>query len=204
MKDETKIKKRGIGWGFIAGLVILSMIIYMTFPTPEVIIDDGEWHIIFDSRTASAAENNAGSSGWLSTFLLDYTEDPDKMANGTWYESAANVSGYVSNDGGQDEVKSESGSYIVVRVKFNKDQCWDGSQFVHTRTKCHLTMTGAMDDETITNYPGTHSLYTRSSDANSTTGTNLYINFYWDDGVDGYKVPDDGRMSWNITVYAKY
>lgn len=203
--DDIK-KRKGLRWGFTTGIVLFSMIMYMTFPHPEMLVkDDGTWHIIFDSHLVSAAEPDAGSYGWLATFLYDYAEDPDKMDNGTWYESASNVSGYIQNDGGQAKVASEHGSYIVVRVKFNKDQCYDGgdSQWVHTRTKCHLTCTGLMDAEDLTSSPGSYSLY-ENSVANDSSGTNLYINFYWDDGVDGYKIPDDGTMAWNITVYAKY
>lgn len=195
-------KKISIKWGFVASLIILSTFCYFTL-SPSVKIE--EWHVIIESHGVRAAEPDAGQYGWLATFLYDYAENPDQMDNGTWYASASNVSGYIQNDGGQDEVASEHGSYIVVRVKFDKDQCYDGddSQFVHTRTKCHLTTTGLMDGEDLTSEPGSYSLYANAV-ANNSGGTNLYINFYWDDGVDGYKIPDDGTMAWNITVYAKY
>lgn len=199
-------KKIGISWGFVIGLVIISTFIYFTIsPSISIQKDEGSWHIVFEAGSVSAAENEAGSYGWLATFLYNYSEDPTQMDNGTWFESATNVSGYVENDGGQDEVASESGSYIVVRCKFEKSQCYDGddSQWVDSRVKCHMTITGSMDTEDFTSQPLQHSLQNNSV-ANNSAGTNLYINFYKDDGVDGYKVPDDGRLNWNITVYAKY
>lgn len=199
----NKNNNKGISYGFVSGIVILSMVAYMSL-SPSVHIE--EWHVVFTAGSASAAENDAGSSGWLATFLYNQSEDPDQMNNGTWFESASNVSGYVENDGGQDEVTSESGSYIVVRCKFNKDQCYDGddSQWVHTRTKCHMTITGSMDSKDFTDQPLQWGLQNNSV-ANDSTATNLYINFWKDDGGGyGYAVPDDGRLSWNITVYAKY
>ena len=32
----------------------------------------------------------------------------------------------------------------------------------------------------------------------------LFINFYWDDNDDGYRITDDGSLAWNITISAQY
>jgi len=200
---EKKLGRKGIRWGFVIGLACFITLSYNAL-NPYIENDDGEWHVVF-TMSSARAEADAGSSGWLATFLYNQSEDPDKMDNGTWFESASNVTGYITNDDGQDEVASESGAYFVVRVKFDKDQCYDGddSQWVHTRTKCHATFTGLMNGDDFSDEPGTHALYANSV-ANDSTGTNLYINFYWDQGGTGYMIPDDTRCPWNITVYAKY
>lgn len=205
MKEEKKIsKKAGVHWGILFGVIVVVFILgTRMIPTPVLEQDDeGTWQIVMTvSSTALGAEANPGSgeSGWLATFCLDYAETPATClasnASGGGYDSWGNVSGYVSTDDAETDLKSEDPFYFTVRGRFN-DTVKDGSDFIDARCKIMLTVSG---DETISNVAGT-----RVVSYNNTGADYIYINFYWDDGVDGYRITDDGSLAWNITVYAKY
>lgn len=200
MKEKKKNpKKAGIRVGVVSGLIIVLVILSLTMPTPVV----EEWHIIWKFNSASAAENapGAGASGWLATFCLDYAETPanslkTNATNGTYDTWTTNVSGYVSADDTDTDLKSEDPFYFVVRARFNKTHCWDDTQFHDSRCSIRLTVSG---DETISDVEGT-----RIVSMNNTGYDYIYINFYWDDESDGYRILDDGSLAWNITISAKY
>ena len=73
-KEKKEGKKAGVRVGVVSGLIIALVVLSLTMPTPVV----EEWHIIWKFNSASAAENapDAGASGWLATFCLDYEETP--------------------------------------------------------------------------------------------------------------------------------
>lgn len=208
---EQKYKKAGIRWAVVAAIAIAALVIFATFPRPEVKIDDGEWYVVWKGNLASAAENNpgAGVSGWLSTFQLDYAETPgtcmlNNATNGA-YDGWGNVSGYVSADDAETDLDSENGAYFVIRARFNATVCGSGAILSGNRTRCYLTISG---DETISNVM----LY--GSDTNiagggggyisKNTSNYLWVNFVYDDGSNGYRITDDGGLDWNITLCAKY
>lgn len=205
MKEEKKLsKKAGVHWGILFGVIVVVLIFgTRMMPTPVLEQDDeGTWQIVMKvSSTALGAEADPGSgeSGWLATFCLDYAETPATClaSNATdgAYDGWGNVSGYVSADDAEIDLKSEDPFYFVVRGRFN-DTVKDGSDFIDGRCKIMLTVSG---DETISDVEGT-----RVVSYNDTGADYIYINFYWDDASDGYRITDDGSLAWNITVYAKY
>jgi len=200
MKKEYKEpKKAGIRVGVVSGLIILLVTLSFTMPTPVM----EEWQIIWKFNSASASENapGAGASGWLATFCLDYAETPanslkTNATNGTYDTWTTNVSGYANADDTNYDLASEDPFYFVVRARFNKTHCWDVTQFLDSRCSIRLTVSG---DETISDVEGT-----RVVSMNNSGYDYIYINFYWDDAVDGYRITDDGSLAWNVTISAKY
>ena len=173
--------------------------------------DVEEWQVIARINSWDAlgeASPGASVSGWLSTFQLNYSITPTTalLSNGTGtngsYNTWTNVTGFVDTDNTDTDLASERGAYFVVRCRFN-DTVKDGADFQGTRCKVILNVTG---DETINNV-------TQKGDVSNTTGggivsqngTNfIWINFYWDDNTDGYRILDDGTLTWSIVIYARY
>ena len=163
--------------------------------------------------TPTGGEGNpgAGASGWLATFCLDYAETPttclaSNATNGA-YDGWGNVSGYVSTDNTDTDLKSEDPFYFVVRCRFNQTHCHNGTAFIASRCKCFLTVSG---DETISDVSqlgdddGTDNNGGGEVSYNNSGGEFIYINFWWDDNNDGYRITDDGSLAWNITIQAKF
>ena len=201
-KEKKEVKKAGVRVGVISGLIVAILLMSFTLPTPVIENEEGTWHIIWKGNSASAAENapGSGASGWLATFCLDYAViAPGALASNATdgnYDTWGNVSGYVNTDDTDTDLKSEDPFNFTVRGRFNKSHCWDGSAFIDSRCSIRLTVSG---DETISDVEGT-----RVVSRNDTGDNYIWINFYWTDGVDGYRILDDGSMAWNVTISAKY
>jgi hypothetical protein len=72
----------------------------------------------------------------------------------------------------------------------------DDAIFKNGSCACYLTVSGS---ETISNVLGVHAI-----SRNNSADDFIWINFYWDDGVDGYRIINDGTLAWNITLMAKF
>ena len=159
--------------------------------------DTEAWHTIYSIKPGlmPLGEANPGSdaSGILSVFGLNYSETPGTVlaGNGTDWEANVgnNVSWYADSDGFSEDSNADEGFYFVVRVRINKTHCYDegDSQFVHTRVRVNITTSG---DETIAGTSGTAVV-----SQNSSTDDYIWINFYWDDGDNGYRVTTDGSIT---------
>lgn len=212
---ETKNKgKAGVPLktGLISAIIIVGLVVAFTFPKPILVQDeDGlEWHVIWKGNLASAAEADPGSgaSGWLATWCYDYAETPsdDNATAGNYDTWTTNVSGYQSTDNAEAmDLASEDPFYFSVRCRFNDTNCGDAGTLMSNRCRVALTVSG---DETISDVV----LYGHDTDLAdgggafvTTNNSNwLYINFYWDDNVDGYCITDDGTLAWNITISAQW
>ena len=214
-KEDKKLnyKKAGLSLGTIFAVFVAIMFIIFQLPKPVFNNDEGVWQTIWEGNIASAAENNpgAGASGWLATFCLDYAETPttclaSNATNGA-YDGWGNVSGYVNTDNTDTDLKSEDPFYFVVRCRFNQTHCHNGTAFIASRCKCFLTVSG---DETISDVSqlgdddGTDNNGGGQVSYNNSGGEFIYINFWWDDNNDGYRITDDGSLAWNITIQAKF
>ena len=203
-KEYKQPKEAGIKHAVIvACLVALLVILEFTLPPAVLKNDEGEWHIIWKGNSASAAEANpgTGASGWLATFQLNYSvaEVPALTSNATngSYDGWSNVSGYQNVDNKNKDLASESGNYFVVRCRFNKTHAWKSTIFDDSRTSVRLTTSGFNTD--VADAEGT-----KVVSMNNTGYDYIYINFYWNETTQGYWIADDGAVSWNITISAKY
>lgn len=207
---KNKIKKAGVISGIVVALVFgaFGYSVFLTEENLETLYDDGSsWYVIgeLSSYDYMLGENDPGdaTSGWLSTFCLDYDATPTTaLANNASYDEWDNVSGFVDADNTDTDLASDDPFYFVVRCRFN-DTVKDGSDFIGSRTRCILTVSG---DETIGGVAHTgDSTGVSGGGVVSQNGSNyIYVNFYWDDNDDGYRITDDGSLAWNITVEAKY
>jgi len=177
----------------------------------DVVVDvgsDGTWHktmTVNSWELDALAENDpgAGSTGWLSTFVLDYGADPDTVLanNATDWSAEATARGYVDSDSATTDLKAEDPGYFVVRCRFTTTTQEDGS-WNYSRIRVNLTTWG---DETISDV-GEYDNSSTDGDAVISTDEAdwLFVNFYWDDGSDGYQITKDGTINWQLTVYEKY
>lgn len=211
MKKISGRKKAGIASGIIIGIVAVLLIAtsYSALFEKEIeeIFKPPEWQDIarISSKDimmgalgeASVADN---VSGWLAFFCLDYAETPGTClasnASGGGYDSWGNVSGYVDTDNLVTDLASEDPFYFVARGQFNWSHARNDTIFIDSRCRIKLTVSG---DETISDVAGTAVV-----SHNVTTDGCIHINFYWDDGADGYRIVDDGNLAWNLTIQAKF
>ena len=165
------------------------------------------WHTVFEYRPSLSplgeADPGDDATGILSIFGLNYSETPGDVlqGNGTDWEAniGNNVSWYADSDGFSEDSNADEGFYFVVRVRVNKTHCWDSgdNQFVHTRVRVNITTSG---DETIAGTSGTAVV-----SQNSTSDDYIWINYYWDDGDNGYRVTTDGSITISeIKLECKY
>jgi len=203
--------------GIVSGLVVLSVVVamvgvsYLQQPVDEDVL---EWHTVavVTSDMLILGENDPGAStsGWLATFVLDYAETPGTClaANATdgSYDDWVNVSGYVDADDTDTDLASEDPGYFVVRCRFN-DSVKDGADFIGSRCRCTLTVSG---DETVSavaqvgDDDGSDNNGGGQVSRNDTGDSYIWINFWWDDNSDGYRITDDGTLTWSILIEAKY
>lgn len=219
-KKKDRDIKAGVMVGTIGIAVILlsayAMVIYMDEKDMEKEKDDDglTWEVVESISsdmllTGEYSGNPAGASGWLATFQLNRSETPQTClasnASGGGYDSWGNVSGYVDADNAETDLASESGNYFVVRCRFNAS-VKDGADFIGSRCRVTLTVSG---DETISavaqtgDDDGTDNNGGGVCSYNNTAGEFIYINFYWDDNVDGYRITDDGSLDWSILIEQK-
>lgn len=207
MEKDKKLryKKAGISWGAVASIVIVTLVIIATAPKPELKVnDDGEYHVIWSGNLVSAAENNPGSgaSGFLEFFIINHSAAPasayDENDSATlegWC-TAANL-GYASADSFNIEAAHSTTFDIVVRVRFNKTHCWDGAQFIGTRTRVNITCSG---DLVISDVTGTN-----VESYNNSGQDYIWINVYWNNGGAGYSINADETFDvTEISIEAKY
>lgn len=235
MKKERKRKLDISKAGIIGGLLIaMVMGGFILLETPDMVndivvttsLDDnpldqesdtGEsWHTVavWDpslTPLGEVADPGGDGTGFASIFLLDYGQDPTDATfsnNATDWENDANVHAYADEDAFSEDCPSEDPFYICIRARFTKAVCYDDgdSQFIGNRTKCTITFSGDEAD-TITHY-GNHThgatgggICTENNSANAS----LWVNFYFDDNDDGYRITDDGSLTVSlIEISAKY
>lgn len=214
-KKKDMIKEKKIGNKMKAGIITLLVfgiicgtytgIVYSNVEVP-LINDEAEteWVKVAEISINAVGEYaiTAGKSGWLSTFCLDYAQVPETVLlnNATDWSINANAMGYVDADGQTIDLESEDPFYFVARCRFN-DTAKDGGVWNDSRYRVNLTVSG---DETISGV-GEYNNSGTSGDAviSSKTTNYIYINFWWSDGVDGYRITDDGTLTWSIILYEK-
>lgn len=208
MRDEkNKIETKKAGLPVKAGIVIMvlvtGLVLANTMNKEMIVKEEPVWHVIqkFSPLGAEADPGSGVESGWLSFFVLDYAETPatclaSNATNGA-YDAWGNVSGYQNTDNAESmDLASEDPGYFVGRARFNKTHCWDATMFMDDRCSIRLTVSG---DETISDVEGT-----RVVSYNDSGEEWIWINFVWDDGADGYRITDDGTLTWNVTISAKF
>jgi hypothetical protein len=213
--------------GFVFGAVASCGLVYLSNQDVKESVNDivgdiplvgdkEEWHDIYtmtmkDGKLIPVGEATpAGGSGFISIFLLDYAQDAFVVLqnNATDWSASPNVRGYADADAFSEDTASEDPFFIVVRARFTKAVCYDEDDniFVGNRTKCTITFAGD-ETGTITHYGNLTDGATGGGAAsyNDSGGASLWINFFFDDGVDGYRVTDDGVLTISsIVISAKY
>lgn len=200
---------------FFVGIVSAFLIMASINTTENVFIPpelaektgEGEWHLIQRIDFADAVgEATPGSMGWLGAGFLDYTETPSTyfgFSNNDSHEGEGAVYGYVDTDPFTNtELESNRLGYYWVRAKFDATTLEDGS-WNYENYMVNITFTG---DETINCVNATVNDTNATSDAEvSAVGANyIFIDFWFGDGVDGYRITADGTINVVIWIYAKY
>jgi len=217
MKKEKREKKSWLFTGVVFVLLVSGIIFGAAYNNNINLLDnindaidqdkEDTWHVVAKINYPPAVgevDVPPGQSGWLSFFCLDYGQNPDTVLanNATDWSSDSNARGYVDTDPFDDtDLKANDPFYFVCRCKFS-DTAKNGSKWTYDRFRVNLTVGG---DETISDV----GVYDNSSNGDAVVSAVasdfIYINFYWDDEVDGYKINSDGSLTGiTITIYEKY
>ena len=205
-ENNKKYGFRKAGFLLVFGIALIMLVVTVKIPVDKLIDDNEEpqveWVHMQTVNSWELGEFNPGAEGWLSCFHLDYGQVPETVLanNATDWSASGDARGYVDTDNAVTDLKSEDPSYIVVRCRFD-DDAKNGSTWEWDRFRVNLTVSG---DETISDV-GEYDNSTSNGDAVvSASGSNyIYINFWWDDGSDGYRITDDGTLTWSISIYEK-
>jgi hypothetical protein len=197
--------------GFVAGMMYLPSMHDVIYQPKETTA----WHLI-QTVNPLAAENDpgAGSSGFLEIFFTNHTASPNTAYNENTSATieawcVANMAGktpYASADEFCTELEYGKLFDIVIRVRYNKTNAWDGAKFIHVNTRVNITLTG-FGTAGMTNVTGS-CVVTR----NDTGDDYIWENWYWQDvdGAlgDGYTILKGAAWSSNkivmINIWAKY
>lgn len=166
------------------------------------------WQVIYQGNPLGENTPAAEAGGFMSCFLLDYGQDPATVLanNATDWSAAATVHAYADSDDWSEDSPSEDPFYVVVRTRFTETQAKDGANWNGSR--CRITLTASGDEAISQTIVGNNTAETYGggieSDNNSAYN-HLYINFYFDDNSDGYRITDDGSLTISeIKIEAKY
>ena len=208
MEEKKKgYKKAGVSLGTVAGVAIVATLLILTGPTPRIVNEDGVWQVVWEGNLASAAENDpgAGASGFLQIFFINHTAAPatayDENTSATletW--CTANMPGktpYASADEFNVEIDHSTTFDILVRVRFNQTHAHNGTAFVDSDTRVNITCSG---DLSIADATGTNVV-----SHNTSGGTFIWINVYWNNGGAGYSINKDETFDVDeISIEAKF
>ena len=196
IKKETNYKKAGASLATIIGVFIIT--IFLTtgiVPTPRIEpTDDGKsWHIIWEGNLASATEASLGATagGFLEIYFVNHSATGNttySFNTTTIYEGWADahllpsgVTGHAHsyNDSFKLQLKHSTLFDIVIKCRFNKTQCWNGSAFILSDTRVNITCAGFA---TMADIKGV-SIATH----NHTSDDFLWTTTYWQDadGITG-------------------
>jgi hypothetical protein len=198
--------------GFIAAMMYLPSLNNAIYPQPMVTTT---WHLI-KSYGALGTEGNpgAGVSGFLEIFFINHTATPTTAYDTnvssqleTWCNATmAGLHPYANADNFITEVDYGVTFDIVVRVRFNKTNAWDGAKFIGANTRVNITLTG-FGTAGMTNITGTNVIT-----YNNTGAWAIWENWFWQD-VDGgtgtgYSILKGSPYTSNkiimINIWAKY
>jgi len=197
-KEKGNGRKAGFRLGLISMLVIGILVSYMTFPHPilEQDEDTKSWHIIWEGNLpALAAEADPGTntSGFLSVYF-----HPHQAVNMTSYmeNSSSNLEsnctgadlGFANADDTEVDLKHSTAFDVVFRVQGNNSNCKVGGVWFDTNVKIQWTCAdlsvGANTELLVGTSDGRWT-------ANDTTYTYLYMNFWDDNGGNGFTISQD-------------
>ena len=203
----------GLPIGIIAAILVVASI--GNIGTNNIAVDNYEadeeltWQTIYVWTPTGENDPGVDTGGFMSIFLLDYGAVPATvLANNAtdWNSTGGTTHGYADHDNFVNDSVSEDPFYVVVRARFTQAQAMGGGAWNGSRCRVTLTTSG---DETISfTVVGNGTAETNGggieSDNNSAY-THLYINFFWDDNSDGYRILDDGSLNIvSIVIDAKY
>jgi hypothetical protein len=210
MKEK---RKKYVKAGMVIGIAAALVSMYAVVSIVQEELYEPQWREIARITPELLATGDydpgAGVSGWLSTFLLDYTEDPATVLanNATDWSSAATAMGYVDTDNTDTDIEHSRAFYFVVRCRFN-DTVKIGGNFDPSRTRVTLTVSGdetisavaITGDDTTINVGGGRAVISQNDSGDDF----IWINFVWDDDNDGYRILADGSLDWSLLIEAKY
>jgi len=207
MNRKKKIIKAGVPIGMTLTIMfVVGLLLNVNVGNVYQPVDEETWHMVY-RWTPLGAENDPGSdaSGFLQIFVINNTAD----MNTSMYENDSNVlmdwcdANMVAHnssavaDAFSVEIEAEQTFAVVVRCRFNKTNCGDGSDFWDTKTDCQLTMTSTAwtdgNDESNTSARDVGAVVVSENDSDHDF---IYINFCWnadDDG--GYQLTKDATIT---------
>jgi hypothetical protein len=170
--------------GFVVGMMYLPSVHDAIYQQPT---ETTVWQLV-QTINPLAAEGNpgAGSSGFLEIFFTNHSASPDTAYNENTSATiegwcVANMPGktpYASADAFCTELNYGVTFDIVVKVRYNKTNAWDGAKFINSNCRVNITLTG-FGTAGMTEIIGSQVVL-----RNDTSDDFIWLSYYWQD-VDG-------------------
>lgn len=210
--EEKNIRKVGIGAGLVIVVIVSLLVLSNSNIVPVNIVEPVdedkplEWHVVYVWSPDALGDNSpgAGAGGWIEFFLLDYAQVPETVLanNATDWSASANAMGHTDADDWDIDIVSEDPFYFVCGARFNASQCQDAGVWNESRWRIRLTVSG---DETINQVYEYNNSGSSGDGVTSSKNGYLYVYAWWDDGVDGYQILDDGSLTVSeVRIEAQY
>jgi len=176
--------------------------------------DTDQYQVVWEGSLASAeyplGTNSEGEpeSGWLSIFLVDYSETiPSYISNNATNFNSSSSLAYADYDNFNEDLTHETNFYFVVRCRFNSTHLMDAGEWTWADAKVSLSVRGLDGDSDFTNTSVYHNVSDSIGGAVRTESDSdeIWMNFWWDDDNDGYAVAEGGTIyvDW-IKIEAKF
>lgn len=214
--NKENLKKGGVRWAVVAGVFIVSFLLYTSVFMNTQIKTEPSWHVLWEGSLAEATEANpgAGASGFLEIYFINHsntgtTAYDNNVSSGYegWCNTSLDADGaagtvnhaYAAVDNFNLTVKALTAMDVVVRARWNRTHAWDGSKFIGSNCRINLTMSGG--GITISGLTsGTNCISN-----NETDHTYIWINVYWNNTNAGYQLnPNQISQVTQISIQAKY
>ena len=204
-EKNNSFRKAGLGLGMSIGAIVIVSMLMMNTISPVVDYKEERMWYTIQCWTVAEGDPGAGASGFLQIFFINNTAD----MNTSMYENDSNIlmdwcdSNMVAHNSSATadnfdlEVQAEQTFAIVVRCRFNKTNCADGSDFWDTNTDCQITMScTSWDDGNDESNTSDRDVGAVVVSSNNSDHDFIYINFCWnanDDG--GYQLSKDATLT---------
>ena len=188
---SSSSKKAGVRWGTLFAVVAVGLMLGTQMIPHPILKNQPSWHLVWEGNLAQATEASLYglTSGFLEIYFVNHTVTPTTAYNHntssdfeTWADANLEPAGvathaYANADNFCLQLKYGVAFDIVIRVRYNKTNAWDGAKFIDGNTRVNITCSGfaAMADIVGTNVVS----------YNNTGGTWIYINVFWQDADGG-------------------
>jgi hypothetical protein len=194
-EKEQKTKAGMITGGLLVG-VVCAVAFMMAFSNMQSTVYEEEeytptWHTI---PWVGEYDPGAGNSGILDLFFYEYCASPATNYSTNLTAGDAKTYLYVDADDWNSEIRHTDAWDVVVRVRANKDHCYD-SEWNLSRMRMRMNSTS---------YSLTDSALTAVQVDNNSASDYVYVQFYHQNAGSGFTISLDQTVAFENIYFQVY